>query len=504
MISNDYLLGVDCGLTVTKAVLFDLKGQAVGIGRASLPQLFPKAGHVERDMEALWQAAAKAIRAALADAAVDPINVAGIGVTAHGDGAFLLDQEGRPLGHAMLSLDSRAVDIVDLWRRDGTLDQALELTGQEPHPAAPSALLAWMKRHEPERFAAIGSVIYCKDWIRYRLTGDIATDRTEASVSFTNVRTQTYDYDVLSLFGLENLTSAMPSMLEVTDVVGQVTTSAAAATGLAAGTAVVSGLHDVTATAIGMGGVRPGQLSLVAGTYSINEVLSTQPALDRRWFCRNGFRPGEWNNMAISPASSTNSEWMLRQFCRDALAKADECGGSPFDYLQTEIEAAFERDNRLIYHPFLFGSSHGGEASAGLFGLKGWHDRGDVLRAVFEGIVFNHREHVDALRSAFAVTGAGLAGGGARNPLFSQLFADALGLEITIVDHDEVGALGAALVAGIGVGCFSSFDDAAAATRRILRRHRPDPSRQSMLEESYQRYREAIAEVRPLWPALRP
>lgn len=497
------LLGIDSGLTLTKAVLFSLDGRAVGLGRAEAPQLYPSPGHVERDMTALWQATAKAIRLAIETSGARPSEIAGIGVTAHGDGLFPLAGDGAPLGNAILSLDSRAVDVVDQWRDWRVLDRSLELTGQHPHAAAPSSILAWLKLHEPERYGKLRWALYCKDWLRYCLTGAIATDPTEASVSFTNVQTQDYDPSVLDLFGLDELASAMPPIQGVMEVAGAVTDEAAAATGLVAGTAVVTGLHDVTATAIGMGGIHAGQLSLVAGTYSINEVISTAPTLDARWFCRNGFRPGEWNNMAISPASSANSEWFLRQFCRDAIHAAEQNGGSPFDYLQPEIEAAFARDNHMVYHPYLFGSPHGGEASASLLGLQGWHERGDVLRAVFEGIVFNHKEHVDALRSAFTVSEAGLAGGGARNPLFSQLFADALGIAITVVDQDEVGALGVALAAGVGVGCYPSLESASEATKRVLRRHTPDEGRHRELDAAFRRYLDALERVTPLWPAYR-
>lgn len=496
-----YLLGIDCGLTLGKAVLFDLEGRAVWVGRAEVPQLYPAPGHVERDMDALWRGVADAVWECLEWSGLPASAVVGVGVTAHGDGVFPLTHEGRPLGHGILSLDSRAVGIVEAWREAGVLDRSLALTGQQPHAAAPAAVLAWIKRHEPERYRAIGWPVYCKDWLRFCLTGEIATDPTEASVSFTNVLTQDYDPEVLALFGLEEL--SLPPIHGVSEVVGHVTEEASRATGLLAGTPVATGLHDVTATAIGMGGVRPGQLSIVAGTYSINEVLSSAPALDSRWFCRNGVGAGQWNNMSISPASSANSEWMLQQFCRDALQAAEAEGRSPFDRLQGEIEAAFERDSRLVYHPYLFGSPRGGEASACLLGLQGWHTRGDVLRAVLEGIAFNHKEHVEALRSAFPVTEAGLAGGGARNPLFAQLFADALGLEIAVVEQDEAGALGAALAAGVGVGCYPSIEAASAATVRVLRRYRPDGARHAALAEGYARYRETVERVAPLWAELR-
>jgi len=501
--TEKYLLGIDSGLSVTKAVLFDLNGRAVGGGQVEVPQFLPAAGFVERDMTSLWQATAQAIQQAIATSQIDAGDIVGVGVTGHGDGVYLLDIEGAPLGNGILSLDSRAGDVVDDWQNSGLLAQSLGLTGQHPHVSAPATLLAWIKRHDPDRFRRIGWVATCKDWLRYCLTGVMVTDPTEASVSFTNVRTQRYDLAVMELFGLADINHALPPIQPVMQQAGQVSATAASLTGLLEGTPIVTGLHDVTATAIGMGCIEPGMIAIVAGTYCINEMLVHAPAIDARWLCRNSFRPNQWNVMAISPASSANSDCILHQFCKDALQAAEETGTHPFDFLQDEIAAAFDRDSRLVYHPFLFGSPYGGVSSASLIGLNGWHDRGDVLRAVFEGIVFNHKHHIDALGSISDVKSARLAGGGARNPLFCQLFADALGLEIEVVDHAEAGALGVALTAGVGVGCYSSIEAASHRSTRIQHRYQPNIERRQPLEQAYQRYCASIASVAPLWPSLR-
>ncbi len=500
---GNYLLGIDSGLTVTKAVLFDLTGRAVGIGRQELPPKKPKPRHVERDMNEHWQATCRAIQEALLQAAIPPDAIAAIGITGHGDGLYPVTAEGEPNGCAVLSLDSRSSGIVERWRQSGRLDELLQRTGQITPPFTAAAILAWMKTHEPERYARTRWVLFCKDWLRFRLTGRIATDLTEASSSFTDVRTQCYSSEILAIYGLTELADALPPVLDPTAVAGEVTKEAAAATGLRAGTPVVAGLHDVVATPIGMGSIQPARLSLIAGTFSINSVLSTAPAFDPDWCCRNGFRSGEWLDVSGSPASATNIDWFVQQFCRDALKEARQLGCSPFDLLQGEIEQAFAQPSSVFYHPFLYGSPHGGQATAGFLGVQGWHERGHLLRALFEGIVFNHRYHVDALRRAFPITDASLGGGGARSPLLSQLFSDTLGLQVTIADTDETGALGVALCAGIGSGCYTSYEAAVAATCRVLRRHEPDPGRQAMLEDAYRTYLGSISALTPFWPALR-
>lgn len=496
------LIGIDNGLTVTKAVVFDLDGTPIATARRRVPQSLPRPRYVERDLDGLWRVTAEAIREALEASGRPASDVAAIAATAHGDGLYLLDRERRPLGPGILSLDSRAGALADDWNAGAVADRALAVTGQVPHASAPSALLAFIRDREPERFARIGHVLACKDWLRFCLSGSIGTDRTEASTAFTNVATQGFDREALAVFGLEALWPALPEVDHSAARIGAVTPAAASATGLLPGTPVAAGLHDVTASALGIGGHEPGWLAMVVGTYSINEIVTAVPAVDRRWFCRNAIEPGEWNAMAISPASTANYDWFLDQFCRAERAAADAGGAPVHEQLAPELTAALARPSDILFHPFLFGSPFGNAASAGFFGVHGWHDRGDLLKAVLEGIVFNHLTHVDDLRSSFAIEGVRISGGGARNPALSQMFADALGLPVEVSGADEAAAWGAALVAGASVGLFESPRAAARRTTTVLRRHAPDAGRGAALAARYAIWRDLVAAIRPHWQAI--
>lgn len=498
----DRLLTIDNGLTVTKAVLFDLAGNQVAVARRNLEQVKPAPRRVERDMAELWRETAAAIREVLERSGTDPSRIAAVAATAHGDGLYLLDREGAPLGRGILSLDSRAIGVVEQWQGDGTAEAALALTGQMPHVSAPSALLAWIRREEPERFARIGHVLACKDWLRHCLCGEIGTDRTEASTSFTDARTQTYSREALALYGLGDLETALPEMAHPAQVVGAVTPEAARATGLAVGTPVAAGLHDVTASVLGIGAHRPGVVGIVAGTYSINECVSAEPRMDPRWFCRNAVEPGLWNNMSISPASATNYDWFLDTLCAAERGAAEASGGSIHALLGPEIDAALARPSPILYHPYLFGSPDGAGPSASFLGLRGWHGRGDMLAALLEGIAFNHRQHVDALRESFEGGSARLTGGASRNPAVAQLFADILDMPVTVTDTDEAAAWGAALCAGAAIGAFERFD---ADPRDLDARasiYRPAPDRAAHYAARYALYREVAAAMGATWDRL--
>ncbi|MGB3539574.1 MAG: FGGY-family carbohydrate kinase [Mesorhizobium sp.] len=496
------LLGIDNGLTVTKAVIFDADGTQLAVARRRVPQSMPHPRFVERDMAGLWEATADAIREAITLSGRLAGDIKAVAATAHGDGLYLLDREKRPLGPGILSLDSRASGVIERWSATSLFDEALALTGQVPHVSAPSALLAWLKENDPDRYGRIAHILSCKDWLRFCLTGTIGTDRTEASTSFTDFRTQEFAPQAMRIFGLDELFEALPPVRHSAEIVGHVTAEVAEATGLARGTPVACGLHDVTASALGMGGHEVDTLAIVAGTYSINEVVSESPRIDRRWLCRNAIDAGHWNNMAISPASTANYDWFLGTFCRAEQEAANASGTSIHETLAREIDAALKKPSTILFHPYLFGSPYGDVASGSFVGLHGWHDRGDMLKAVLEGIVFNHRTHVDALREGFPVRGIRLTGGGSRNPAFAQMFADVLGAPVDVTSVDEAAAFGAALCAGAAVGLFSSSQEGARQVAVAVRRFQPDPAASAVANNRFSLFCCIAETLQSQWPEI--
>ncbi len=497
------LLGLDCGSTAVKAVLFSANGTMIATGTRRTEPLQPAPHRVEHDMDRLWQLACAATAEALSTAPPGAGKVDAIGVTGHGDGLYLCDRAGRPLGNGIQSVDSRAHDVTAAWAGSGVLDRVVAITAQRPYPYAASTLLAWIARHQPERFAAIGHVMFCKDWIRYRLTGRAVTDPTDASTAFTEARSQLYSDELLALLGLPSVKSALPPMLPSSDVMGRVTAAAAAETGLVEGIPVAGGMHDVTASAVGLGNLQPGVLSITAGTFSINETLSDHLVVDPRWTARAGLRPGQWMNMSISPASSNNADWFLRQAYGAEWDAAARGGPTVWDIVEADLSRPVA-DDAPLFHPFLYGSPYDEPASASFFGLRSWHGRADMLRAVVEGAVFNHRFHADALRSAFPVSRAGITGGGTSRERPARLFADALGLPVEVSAVAEVGALGAALVAGVGVGIYASLDEAVRRACRVAARYEPDEGRKALLDARFARFLALAEAVRPFWSGSLP
>lgn len=499
---GDIVIGIDSGLSTTKVVVFDPQGQVLGEASGADSRSTPQPRWVERDMDALWDTAADAIHRALDAAEVDRARVAGVGVTGHGDGLYLVDRDGHPVRPGVNSLDTRTHELVARWADDGTAEQILQRSGQEPSLPSPGSLLAWISEHEPETMQRAAWALYCKDWIKLCLTGEVATDPTEASESFTNVETQRYDDDVLALYGLDGRGDLLPPIVGCAEVMGTVTDDAAQRTGLPAGTPVVSGLHDVDASALGSGSVQPGDMTMVAGTYSINEYISTTPVRDGRFLTRNFVAPGQYMHMAVSPASATNLDWFVHELARDEVARAERDGGSAFAFVDDALAEVADDDAALVFLPFLYGSPHGAAASAGLVGVRGWHSRAHLVRAVLEGVACNHRTHVEHLRDHFDITSSTLTGGGARSRRWAQLFADVCDLHIRVPAAEEAGALGTAMCAMVGVGLHDDLPTAIGNATSVAREHTPDPAKREAADALYARYRATIEHLEPVWELL--
>jgi L-xylulokinase len=492
------LMGVDCGNTAIKAAIFDEAGTTIAVAGRKTGVICPAPGHVEQDMNQLWASAAAAMREALHRSGRHPREIGAIGVTAHGDGVYLADRAGEPLGNGILSVDSRAFDVVEGWRREERLDRAEALIAQRPYPYAATALLAWIKRHCPEQYAAIGHVMFCKDWVRARLTGVFATDPTDASTAFTNPHNQAYEQRILELLDLKEIAGALAPIHPICGPIGKVTDEAAGLAGVLPGTPVTGGLHDVTASAVGLGSLEPGVLSVTAGTFSINEVLSSTLITDPRWSARAGLKPGQWMNMSISPASANNIDWFLEQAYRLELGASERSGVPVWTLIDDDLNRSTAADDPL-FHPFLYGSPYAEPASAGFFGLRSWHDRAHMLRAVIEGAIFNHHTHALALGSAFDLNRAAVTGGGSSAPRFAQLFADVLGLPVDIPVAKEVGALGVAIAAGVGVGAYPSLEAGVARACRVAARYQPNAERHAASAARYRRYAAIVEALRPIW-----
>jgi L-xylulokinase len=494
-----YLLGIDNGGTATKAALYDTAGNEVAVAGIKTEMLFPHPGFTERNLDQLWTANVRVIAEVLKKADVDPRNIKGVSVTGHGNGLYLVDKAGNPVHNGINSADSRASAYVKTWYQDGTFERVLPRTCQSIWAGQPVPLLAWFQDHLPEALARTRWIFMCKDYIRFRLTGEACAEVTDYSgTNLVNVRDIRYDEDLLSIFGIPGVRDKLPPLRRSAEICGKLTQEAARETGLKAGTPVAGGLFDIDACAIATGITDPQMLCIIAGSWSINQYICPRPVESCDLFMTSVYCiPGYWLIMEGSPTSASNLEWFVSELMGGEKGEAEKKGASVYDLCNALVEGVDIGESDVVFLPFLFGSNEGPNASSCFVGLRGWHRKAHLLRSIFEGIVFSHRTHIDRLMSYRDRPRLGrISGGAAKSAVWVQMFADALQLPIEITASEELGAMGAAICAGVGTGVFSSFEDAVSRTVRVSRVIEPRPHHADLYEQKYARYKKIIAALR--------
>lgn len=492
-----YLLGLDAGNTVIKAVLFTLDGKQVAAHGIDGATHQPAAGMVERSVAELCDNATAAIGQCIAMAGIDARQIAAIGTAGHGNGLYLLDRDRLPL-LGIQSLDSRAAQLASvLDQRAGAMLHAICL--QRPWPSQTPVLLAWLKQNQPAVYARAGTLLFAKDVLTWYLTEELASDVSDMSgAGLVRIADTVYDQELLRLYGLEDALDLLPPLHQPSDVVGAISAQTAARTGLAAGTPVVAGLFDVVASAMGSGAALPGSASVVAGSWSINQAFSTEPVRDERVFMVAAYGPNRFANMENSATSAANLEWYVR-----ALVERGGHHDDPFGAVNDLVGQVTPRHDDPLFQPFLYGGRLGSHYRASFYGIAGWHGEGHLLRALYEGVMFEHRRHIAVLAEAgVGMRQAVLSGGGSRSPHWPQIFADGLAMPVTVAEARETGALGAAMMAAIGVGLFTDEVEAAAAMTRSVRTYAPDPAMAAHYDRRYAIWTKLNAASDQIWRDL--
>ena len=490
-----YYLGIDNGGTVSKAALFDERGNELATAWRYVEVLTPKDGWSERDATEMWLQTAASVREVIASAGIDSADIACVACTGHGNGLYLIDAEGKPVRNAINSSDERAAAYIRKWQEEGVYEKVLPLTAQSLWAAQPNALLSWLRDHEPYNFEQISAVLMAKDFIRFKLTGEIAAEITDMSAtSLMNVPESRYDDRVLALFGLDAIKEMLPPLTESTALCGRVTEEAAGLTGLKAGTKVAAGMFDIDACALSSGIIDSQQLSIVAGTWGNNQYISQEPLIDKELFMTSRYSiPGWYIMLEGSPTSTGNMQWVTHNMFRK---ERDEMGGAFFDWVASEVASVDPADSSLIFLPFVYGSNCG-NVQAGFYGISAKHTSAHLLTALFEGVVFAHYQHFNRLlRFRDKPETIRFTGGAARSDVWCQLFADCMGIPVEVPKGTELGAFGAALAAMVADGCYASLPEAVRDVTSIRRRYEPNPLRHEIYREKYDRYQKLISLLR--------
>jgi L-xylulokinase len=470
--------------------------------------LTPYPTFTERDMDEMWEANCAVIKKLLSQTSLNSSAIAGVAVCGHGKGLYLWGKAGRPVRNGIISTDTRALEIVERWKRDGTEGKAFQYSCQHVLPSQPVALLAWLREHEPETLEDVQWVFACKDYIRFRLTGEAWAELTDYSgANLVNLYTRQYDPQLLNLFGIEYLQSALPPLRNSTDVCGYITEEAAARTGLQEGTPVAGGMFDIDACALALGVVDPDHICMIAGTWSINEYLRQDPVIDGSVLMNSLFCLPEYYLVEeSSPTSAGNLEWFIKAVLPELWEEKSNAGDSLYDELNDWVESVSLEEGCPLFLPFLMASNVHPNAKGSFIGLSNYHTRRHLVRSIYEGIAFSHKYHLDKLMATrlSPPETIHLAGGASRSPVWTQMFADVMQLPIESVQVDEAGALGCAMAAAVAVGEYGSLAEAARQMSCLSPAVQPMKAHLALYERKYAIYLQVISALDPVWNIMQP
>ena len=489
-----YFLGIDNGGTFSKAAIFDTKGNEISVSSRKVEIIRPHKGLSERNALKIWDDTASAIHETIFRSGISPADIIGVGCTGHGNGLYVLDSDGNPLRNAIYSNDERAAGYIHRWKEQGLAQKVLPVTTQSLWAAQPNALLAWMKDQEHELYQRIASVQMVKDYIRFRLTGEVAAEITDMSgTSLMNVVSGSYDVELLSWYGIAEAIDFLPPLISSTAVAGYVSAAAAQATGLPEGIPVAGGMFDIDACALSSGLIDSGPFSIVAGTWGNNQYISQKALIDEQLFMNSCYCiPGWYLILEGSPTSAGNLEWIVDRFFTDEKKSIPDY----FEWMSQQVEQVRPEESGLIFLPFIYGNHSNDRTKSVIYGMEVSTTKAEVLRSVFEGVIFSHLTHLERLLSFREKPQTiRITGGAANSDVWCRMFADCMNIPVEIPRGSELGALGAAMAAAVSAQYYRNLEEAMLQMTAVEKRYEPDQTRHRIYMDKYQKYQHLIQSI---------
>jgi xylulokinase len=497
----DYYLGIDIGTSGTKTLLIDSEGSSIASNTEEYPLYTPKPLWAEQDPEDWWNAACVTIKKTIADGGIEAADIKGIGLSGQMHGAVFLDENNRALRPSILWCDQRTQSECDWITNKIGFEKVVELTSNPVLTGFTAGKIVWVRNNEPDVYAKTRKVLLPKDFIRFRLTGEFATEVSDASgTALFNVRKRRWADEMLD--GAEIPREWMPKVYESQEVSGRVSEQAASAAGLKAGTPVVGGGGDQAAGAVGSGIVSAGIVSSTIGTSGVVFAFANEPVVDPKLrvhtFCHAV--PNKWHIMGVIQAAGGSLRWYRDTFADAETALAKETGEDPYNIITKGAEKIAPGAEGLVFLPYLTGERTpypDPDARGVFFGATLRHKKEHFARAVYEGVSYALKDSFEIFKEMnIEMNQVRAAGGGSKSPLWRQIQADMMGIEHVVINIDEGPALGAALLAAVGTGAFPDVETACSNTIKVVSSTKPNGKLKDVYNKYYKVYR-------GLYPALK-
>ncbi len=495
-----YLMGIDVGTTSARALIIDEQGNVIGSGVTEYPLDTPRPNWAEQDPHDWWAGTVASIREAMAEAGISGEAIEGVGLSGQMHGSVFLDAKDEVVRPAILWCDQRTAKQCE------TITETVgekELVAETCNPVltgftAPKII--WLREEEPENFERVRKVLLPKDYVRLRLTGEYATEVSDASgTSLLNVPERRWSELILER--LELSPELLPEVYESPEVTGAITAEAAQETGLVEGTLVVGGAGDQAAGGVGNGIVQTGVVSSTTGTSGVVFAHLDAPVMDEglrtHTFCHAA--PGKWHVMGVMLSAGGSLRWVRDTLCAEERAAAEEMGRDPYELMTEEAARAPVGSEGLVFLPYLSGERTpypNPNARGVFFGLSLRHQKAHIIRAVMEGVAYGLRDSLSIIEEmGVQVEQVRASGGGARSELWRQIQTDVTGRPHSLINVDEGPAYGVALLAAVGAGIYDSVEDACSATIRVVETADVNEEHRALYDRYYALYQGLYARL---------
>lgn len=496
-----YFIGIDIGTSGTKTVLFNEKGDTIASSLYEYPLYQPNVGWAEQNPEDWWNATVWTIKDVIAKSRVKPSEIKGLGLSGQMHGLVMLDKNYNVLRPSIIWCDQRTAKECEQITELVGKDRLIEITANPALTGFTASKVMWVKNNEPNIFEKAYKILLPKDFIRFRLTGEFATEVSDASgMQFLNIKERKWSDEVLNKLGIDK--SLLAEVYESPEVTGKITKQIADLTGLQEGTIVVGGAGDQAAGAVGNGIVKKGVVSSTIGTSGVVFAHMEKPSIDKagrvHTFCHAV--PNAWHVMGVTQGAGLSLRWFRDNFCNSEKEVASLTGKDPYE-IMTEIASKVKPGcDGLIYLPYMMGerTPHlDPYARAVFFGLSARHTKADMLRAVLEGVAYSLKDCMEIIKEmGIEVKEVRASGGGGKSPLWRQIQSDMFETDVYTVKSQEGPALGVALLATVGAGFYKSVEEACEATISITTKTSPIEENKKIYKKYYPVYQSLYKDLK--------
>ena len=493
-----YLLGIDIGTSACKAAIFDRSGEVIASASEEYPVDYPHPGWAEQDPQDWWRAVCTAIRRMAADG-VDLSEIAGIGIDGQSWSAIPVDQAGNVLAKTPIWMDTRAQDICDEYNERVGADQIFQTAGNSLQPSYTTAKILWYRRNLPEVYRRTYKILQSNSYIAFRLTGNMTQDISQGyGLHCFNMRTGTWDEKLCE--ALEIPGSLLPDIFPSHAVIGTVSSQAAKESGLTAGTPVAAGGLDAACGTLGAGVVHPGETQEQGGQAGGMRICIDTYQADPRLILGYHVVPGRWLLQGGTTGGGGVMRWLEREFGAYEREAGLSRQKSSLELFNEAAEAVSPGCDGMIFLPYMSGERSpiwDPDAKGVYYGMDFGKTKGHFIRAAMEGVAYSLHHNLEIAREAGAEAEVLRAMGGSANSLlWTQIKSDITGKPIVVPSSDTATTLGAAILAGVGVGMYGSFEEAVELTVKEKRRHEPNPEHRETYERNYQIYLELYEQLK--------